>query len=197
MTAQRRFLLGGGGALMPVLVSLLAIDLGALLSSESNLTTGNIIGLAIRYVVLFIIGGVVAYLHEDETKSFKLFELGIVAPALITSLITAQGVAAGQNSLIVSSIPINISLMNSANAGTPSRIAEPNQNVAWSFSEVLDGLSGKVYQKISKAEEKTLKEDADSGVQEQSVETAVSVKNKPLPDEEGEDEEGLVESEAQ
>ncbi len=197
MTPQRRFLLGGGGALMPVLVSLLAIDLGALLDSESNLTTGNIIGFAIRYVVLFIVGGVVAYLHEDETKSFKLFELGIVAPALITSLITAQGVAAGQNSLIVSSIPINMSLISSAHAGTPSRIAEPNQAVAWSFSEVLDGLSGRVYQKISKAKEKTLEEDADSGVQEQNVEATVSIKNEPLPEEEGEALEGSVESEAQ
>jgi hypothetical protein len=176
MTPQRRFLLGGGGALMPVLISLLAIDLGALLDSESNLTTGNIIGFGIRYLVLFIVGGVVAYLHEDETKSFKLFELGIVAPALITSLITAQGVAAaGQNSFIISSIPINMSLISSANAETLPRIAESNQDVAWSFSDVLDGLSGRVYQKISKAEKKVPERSVDSQTQEKDMEQKESV----------------------
>ena len=170
MTPQRRFLLGGGGALMPVLVSLLAIDLGALLDSQSNLTTGNIIGFAIRYLVLFVVGGVVAYLHEDETKSFKLFELGIVAPALITSLITAQGVAAEQNSFIVSRIPIGMSLISSANAETLSRIAEPKQDVAWNFSDVLDGLSGRVYKKISKMEQKSPEGSVDSQVQKKDRE---------------------------
>ena len=89
MTSHKRFLLGGGGALMPVLVSFLAVDIGAALDNQANLTTGNIIGFTLRYIILFIVGGFVAYLHEDEQKPFKLFELGIAAPALITSLITA------------------------------------------------------------------------------------------------------------
>ncbi len=85
MTSKKRFLLGGGGALMPVLVSLLAIDIGAVLNDDSILTIGNIIGIVIRYLVLFVVGGIVAYLHDDEHKPFKIFELGIAAPALITS----------------------------------------------------------------------------------------------------------------
>ncbi|RUM94423.1 MAG: hypothetical protein DSZ28_03295 [Thiothrix sp.] len=181
MTAQRRFLLGGGGALMPVLVSLLAIDLGAFLDSRSDLTTGNIIGFGIRYLILFVVGGVVAYLHEDEHKSFKLFELGIVAPALITSLITAQGVAADENPLEISHARISISLISSANAQTNSNIPEDN-NVAWSFSDILDGLSGRAYQKISKVKQKTSEKNIDDNDQDENSAAKAGMNSESVQD---------------
>ena len=48
MTPRKRFLIGGGGALMPVLVSFLAIDIGAALSNETTFTTANMVGIGIR-----------------------------------------------------------------------------------------------------------------------------------------------------
>jgi len=145
MTPKKRFLLGGGGALMPVLVSFLAIDIGAALSNEANLTTANIVGIAIRYIILFMVGGIVAYLHEEEHKPFKLFELGIAAPALITSLITAQSVASTPtNTTDGQTSSISISLISSAHAANTD--SNKQVLVASSFlNDLFDGLNGNVY----------------------------------------------------
>ena len=150
MTSHKRFLLGGGGALMPVLVSFLAVDIGAVLDNQANLTTGNIIGFTLRYIILFIVGGFVAYLHEDEQKPFKLFELGIAAPALITSLITAQGIAYStpQNES-VELTHLNFSIISAAQAGVAEQSAD-KVLVAWGLQDVIDGVSGRAYRKISK-----------------------------------------------
>jgi vacuolar-type H+-ATPase subunit I/STV1 len=171
MTPHKRFFLGGGGALMPVLVSFLAIDIGAALGDDENLTTANIIGIGIRYMILFIVGGFVAYLHEDELKPFKLFELGIAAPALITSLITAQAVAAQPSPPSQSSY--NISFISSAHAATIDSEREP-LILAWSLGDVFDGASGKAYQKISRPIERTVQDT------EKTVEKAVQDTGKTI-----------------
>ena len=178
MTPKKRFLLGGGGALMPVLVSILALDIGALIAEKVYLSAGNLIGLGIRYCVLFVIGGVVAWLHEDENKAFKLFELGIAAPALLTSIITAQGVMVDQsaNQSYSQFVP---QVMSSAYADEPDANTEiinqeakidkntqggkhgeinnevdpeakPNPDEEQSFlAEVLDGVLGGIYRKMN------------------------------------------------
>lgn len=145
MTSTKRFFVGGGGALMPVLISILAIDIGTMLDDDSTFNTANILGISIRYLVLFIIGGVVAYLHEDETNSFKLFELGVAAPALLTSLISAQGLVTETQEEISSVLFDNISIISSAYADPGSGKTEPvvgNNNF---LGDVLHGISGKVY----------------------------------------------------
>lgn len=152
MTSHKRFLLGGSGALMPVLVSFLAVDIGAALNSEFYLTTANMVGIAIRYVILFIIGGVIAYLHEDEHKPFKLFELGIAAPALITSLITAQGVMVEDSSSTQSTSSYDFSIISLAHATTRDNEGYP-LIVAWRLNEIFDGLSGIAYKKAQKSVE--------------------------------------------
>ncbi len=136
---------------MPVLVSLLTIDIGAVLSDESYLTTGNIIGIAIRYLVLFGVGGIVAYLHEDEHKPFKIFELGIAAPALITSLITAQGISVNNKKVEESRpiISVQWSIIGSAQADTIVEQSRPVM-LAWGLTDIIDGVSGRAYQKISR-----------------------------------------------
>ena len=145
MNSQKRFLVGGGGALMPVLISILAIDVGAVLGSDSSLSTANIIGIFIRYFVLFVIGGVVAFLHEDETNSFKLFELGVAAPALLTSLISAQGIITDTNQDRSISFFDNISLVSSAYAGTEIQVAKTSF-----LGDVFQGISGQAYSNKNK-----------------------------------------------
>ncbi|HID82427.1 MAG TPA: hypothetical protein EYH06_12595 [Chromatiales bacterium] len=73
MTSKKRFLIGGGGALMPVLISILAIDVGTMINSESALNAANIIGISIRYLVLFVIGGVVAYLQTPNRLNSAIY----------------------------------------------------------------------------------------------------------------------------
>ena len=153
MLARKRFLLGGGGALMPVLVSILAVDVGAQLIAGQSYSAAEILGTAIRYTVLFIIGGFVAYLHVDEEKPFKLFELGIAAPALITSLVTANGIAdtsVSQRDLQDSQTHFEITLFSAAYASETSsqnNSQATQQSSKSKFQGFIDGLTGKVYQR--------------------------------------------------
>jgi len=88
MKTRKKILLGGLGALTPVIMNLLVVDLKVL----AHLTPLVLLGYVIRVVVLFYLGGLMAYLHKDEKSPVKLFELGIVAPALITALLNAAQV---------------------------------------------------------------------------------------------------------
>jgi hypothetical protein len=90
MTFWTRFWIGGGGALLPLLVTLLAVDLGPLIDGASQFSLGTYVGAAIRYLVLFTLGGIVAALNSDEVQPIKLVQLGIAAPALIATYVNAQ-----------------------------------------------------------------------------------------------------------
>jgi hypothetical protein len=90
MTTSNRFWIGGGGALLPLLVTLLVVDLAPLIDNAPHLTIGTYVGAAIRYLLLFAIGGVVAALNSDEIQPIKLVQLGIAAPALISSYVNSQ-----------------------------------------------------------------------------------------------------------
>lgn len=94
MTGLKRFSFGGSGALLPLLITLIGADLAVLIDQHEQLTSGEIIGAGIRYLCLFILGGFVAALHSDEIKPLKLVQLGIAAPALITSYISVGPVNA-------------------------------------------------------------------------------------------------------
>ena len=90
MTSWTRFWIGGAGAMLPLLVTLLAVDLAPLIDNATHLTFGTYVGAAIRYIVLFTLGGVVAALNSDEVQPIKLVQLGIAAPALVSTYVNAQ-----------------------------------------------------------------------------------------------------------
>jgi hypothetical protein len=94
MTHMRRFWIGGGGALLPLLVTLLALDLTSIIDNAGSYSVGTYVGTGLRYAVLFALGGIVATLNYDEKKPIKLVQLGIAAPALIASYVNAQAPAA-------------------------------------------------------------------------------------------------------
>jgi hypothetical protein len=87
LSARNKIAIGGLGALAPILVSLLAVDLENVFEKA---TFWAVFGYALRVVVLFSIGGLVAFLHREENDYFKLFELGIAAPALLTTLLSGS-----------------------------------------------------------------------------------------------------------
>jgi hypothetical protein len=90
MNPWQRFWIGGGGALLPLLVTLLAVDLASLVDHYKDYSIGTYVGTAARYLVLFAVGGIVAALNSDESQPIKLVQLGIAAPALIASYVNAQ-----------------------------------------------------------------------------------------------------------
>lgn len=117
MKTYKKILIGGLGALTPIIMNLLAIDLEVLFL---NLTLFAVLGYLIRVIILFYLGGMTAFLHKDETSPVKIFELGIVAPALITALINAGQIDVPK--VKVPEMPEKISsiqLVSSAYAQTP------------------------------------------------------------------------------
>ncbi|UCH03099.1 MAG: SPOR domain-containing protein [Candidatus Bathyarchaeota archaeon] len=89
METRKKIIIGGLGALTPVIMNLLVVDFQVLLL---KITFWATLGYVIRIIILFYLGGLVAFLHKDENTPFKIFELGIVAPALITALLNAANI---------------------------------------------------------------------------------------------------------
>ena len=94
-TGYSRFLWGGLGALAPTIISLAILDHSSLADYIANIDeeTLKLVGYGFRVVVLFTIGGLWAYFHRSEVEPLKLFQLGIVAPAMITGMINASNVS--------------------------------------------------------------------------------------------------------
>lgn len=92
MSTRHKILIGGMGALTPIVMNLLVVDFRVLLSDLTLGTWLVLLGYIVRVVVLFYLGGLVTFLHKDENSPIKLFELGIVAPALITGFLNASNI---------------------------------------------------------------------------------------------------------
>ena len=96
MTTVKRFLWGGIGGLAPILATFLILEGEVIgrylrdLGSGGSLLT--LVGYSVRVLGLFIVGGLWASLHRSERDPKKLFQLGIVAPAMITGVLNASNV---------------------------------------------------------------------------------------------------------
>jgi SPOR domain len=86
----QRFLVGGLGGLAPVVALLAVVDVDQHLT---QITTLKFVGHCVKVAALFAMGGFIAWLHESETKLFKIFEIGLGAPALIAGVIATNTVA--------------------------------------------------------------------------------------------------------
>lgn len=84
MSTCRKCLIGGLGALAPIVLNLAVVDF------KTALSTVTVIALAaylLRVCILFGIGGGWVYLHKKEKDPLRIFELGIVAPTMILALL--------------------------------------------------------------------------------------------------------------
>jgi len=147
--SKYRFLLGGIGACLPLVLQAIALD------APPSLTEGNVVGAGLRSVVLFFLGGFIAYLHSDEVKPIKLIQIGVAAPALATVLATGNAVKQ-QNT--VKQVQAPAAIEERATSASPSffissaHAAEGRDSVgarsiqlAGFFNEVVDGFTGKAY----------------------------------------------------
>src|SRR3954470_10653807 len=82
LSTLRRVLLGGAGAIAPLIVLGITVEWVTVFGS---LTFFAFLGYAIKSILLFVVGGFVAFLQKNETDEFKCFVCGISAPALITT----------------------------------------------------------------------------------------------------------------
>lgn len=90
MTTHKRILLGGLGAVIPIVVNFAIVDFATIMVS---LTIVVVVGYLIRFVVLFFLGALWGYIHSSESDPKKIVQLGMVAPALITGILNASNVA--------------------------------------------------------------------------------------------------------
>jgi hypothetical protein len=77
MSRIQMFGLGALGGLLPVLVSMVTVDLAPIIDHLNNFTPGIYIGYGIRVVGLLILGGTVAVLNSGVKDPFSLVQLGI------------------------------------------------------------------------------------------------------------------------
>lgn len=148
MTTQKKILIGGLGALTPIIMNLLVIDLNVLLV---NVTALALVGYLIRVVILFYLGGLVAYLHKDEHSPIKLFELGIAAPALITALLNAGNVEVPKTTAQATGMPAVFGVLNPpvyAQTTETMEIKKFSNSVEGPTKQFLRGLTGSTPQNV-------------------------------------------------
>jgi hypothetical protein len=90
MSAAGRFAFGALGGVLPVLASLVALDLVsfAALIDQHTLTEGLCVGYALRVIGLVGLGGAMAWLNNQVDSPLALAQIGIAAPALVTALLS-------------------------------------------------------------------------------------------------------------
>ena len=93
MNVKKRILLGAIGGITPYIATLLTINFENVMNGYEFY---DWMGLTVRCCVLVFFGSLVAYLHKNEKEPFKVFQLGIAAPALIATMINGNA-ASDQN----------------------------------------------------------------------------------------------------
>lgn len=141
-----RFLWGGLGALAPTVISLAILDHSSLVDYIANMDeeTFKLVGYGFRVVVLFAIGGLWAYFHRSEVEPLKLFQLGIVAPAMITGMINASNVSDQVRPEDSAWLDFSISLISSAHAeetAQPPPAPPPSQQSP--VDQFINGVLGR------------------------------------------------------
>lgn len=128
-----KFLLGGLGALAPILASFAILD-HETIKHYFEESTMKLAGYSFRIIVLFTLGGIWAFLHKSEEDPIKLFQLGIVGPALITGMINANN-AVAPSSDHVKTVSFSFSIIQEAYASGDNDEDDGN--------DFIDGILGK------------------------------------------------------
>ena len=97
ISTLKKFIIGGIGGLAPLLATLYFADASLVTNYVQALDTDpeaseKLVGFLTRVPILFLFGGFWAYLHHSEQDPLKVFQLGIVAPAMIVGMVSAANV---------------------------------------------------------------------------------------------------------
>ncbi|MDH3716097.1 MAG: hypothetical protein OET44_19880 [Gammaproteobacteria bacterium] len=144
MSARKKFAWGGLGALTPIVTTFLIVDVDTIIGYLGDVfgEAGNpylIAGYGLRVLGLFAVGGVWACLHKQEYDPKKLFQLGIVAPAMITATINASNVYNNAHPEHEQMSAVRITLVSSAYAGEKTA---GEQRDSSAFDQLIKGFLG-------------------------------------------------------
>lgn len=98
LTPREKLLIGGLGALTPLAANLLVVDFASL--QTAAFAPQALVGYFVKASLLFSLGGFIAYLHDDERKRFKLFQLGLGVPALVVAFLNGSNVKIPQTASV-------------------------------------------------------------------------------------------------
>lgn len=137
-----KFLWGGLGGLAPVLASLVVVDAEMIANWADQNNIYSTIGYAVRVAGLFAIGGIWAYLHKSEKEPLKLFQLGVVAPAMISGMISASNVHDQRTGELTAFGGFSLAVISQASADEhePPKPEPPEPTPT---DEFIDGLLGR------------------------------------------------------
>jgi hypothetical protein len=149
MLPRNRFLIGGLGGLAPVILFFATVDFERYYVESTALKT---FGYFFRGALLFVIGGFVAYLHESEISKFKIFEIGLGAPALLAGILTSASISNQVKNKPESSTTISYSIFSfipearaeprAININNEINVSELKKFTVPSSEQVLDGFLG-------------------------------------------------------
>jgi len=99
LPCRSRVCLGAIGGLLPIVVTLAVADIVTIQQVIDSGFAGagsvaSFAGWTVKVLTLMTIGGMVAYFYESETSRLKLLQIGIAAPAILTSMVNGANVAA-------------------------------------------------------------------------------------------------------
>ena len=118
MTRKEIFFFGAIGGILPSLVAIFSIDFVELIDHNS-LTLGNYVGYGIRVAGFILAGGIVALINSEVKNPLALVQLGVAAPALLTSYIAVGSGPAAAKAHTAFAI---VSVANAAEVSPQDRI---------------------------------------------------------------------------
>jgi hypothetical protein len=121
MELKQRLFIGCLGALAPILVNLCVVDFQTVFQ---NLLPLEAISYAIREFALCASACLVVYLNGDEVRPIKLFQLGVMAPAMITSTLNGAAIANKSPSIQTPALSHSWLFIPEANAQTMASVQD-------------------------------------------------------------------------
>ena len=138
MSKFATFSLGGLGGILPILVGLITVDLASVIDHPNEFTLGVYVGYGIRVLALISLGGIIAVLNRGVSEPLTLVQLGIAAPALITSYINSAPVPAAPKPPVAWLSIVSPAYVEDASANRPIRLA------GGFFADVVNGASSRL-----------------------------------------------------
>lgn len=144
MNRSTRFAIGGLGGLLPIIASLITVDLAVFsaLIDKQDFTLGICVGYAVRVLCLFVLGGIIAALNSEVVNPMSLVQIGIAAPALVTSYLNGAALVRSTDQARAATPTASISDLIISNAHADDGRRHEIIVAGGVFGDILDGLGG-------------------------------------------------------